>query len=227
MALMTASLDKLLPGMCAAVVLQSVSMAAAADAAPSKYIERVEGALSIAKSLGVSTRQEEPMPFVGFQGSSDYRFGGYGPYQVTAFFTAPPVLLSGASIAQSPGGISQSPGNCVGGFVRPDAALQAETELWNIKALEVGWDGEGAPAPDVASFDHALRFIRSIWQDHGDLTTSVHADGRIILEREYGSIYDEAIFNSDGSVALWSKNADGGAVSKIIAPENLLNEIFA
>lgn len=88
-------------------------------------------------------------------------------------------------------------------------------ELQSFFGVSEDWDGEGAPAPKVASIVNAMTFL-SLPQISADAwSSSLHADGRIILEIDSDAIQAELIFGDDGRIALWI-DGGGATVSKTV-----------
>lgn len=89
--------------------------------------------------------------------------------------------------------------------------IAAELELRAIARLKPGWDGEGAAAPSPEAISRARLLIGQL-VGSGELGFSVHADGRVIVERHSDLGYDEILVPASGPISVYSSR-DHGAVS--------------
>jgi hypothetical protein len=99
--------------------------------------------------------------------------------------------------------------------------LSAEAELSDLARLKDGWDGEGAPAPTAAAIERAKSVVRRLVAT-GSIGISVHADGRVIVERNDDDASNEIIVGDTGPLVVWSSK-DGR--SQYISDLSLLASI--
>ena len=94
---------------------------------------------------------------------------------------------------------------------------KVEARIRGLMTWEAGWNGYGAPAPNSRAVEHALGWVRALYNDMSDLGLSwiepnvtASADGEVVFEWWSGG-KKLTVYVGDGSaeyVQVWGADVD-------------------